>query len=1134
MEMDSQTLNQIIGALIPLLMGGGNGFGDFMSKIGMGAPATAASQDFLSQMQRNNAIEAVRKFGIYPNQQVITDASDNALRVMGVNPYGSVGQSMSNIVQGIYRAAPDMVGGILGINNPAKFFTNILNGSGGIAKASGMGGNSLFDLDQVLANQQRASRLGREMYGFGRTIEGNTDLNYTHGLNVSEQGIVAQRILSSDLAYTKIEKFKDQNGEESERKIRLAANEVPDSLREWGRKLNQATSALSKITGSVDESMRLLDRLAGGNFLGGSKEDAENILRHSQGLVNGIRITAAMSGESPQQIYNNVKGMVGIAGGAWGLDQETSALGGADVALRPGLVVGMAMSTWNAQHPEANEMERARAQSAYMHKFADFASSGAEPLSTILAANPDIFSPEDQKRANELFRSGNADGVERMIIDRMGLSAYNQIREDPARLQAMRMGNMADEGRRMAYSNLFVAGIEGQTHEAMRVGSEKKIQEALSLVTSQAFERLNNPFSEVDYNENRLKALKEFARGKGLMTEEALQGYDTGNISSLETQLAAMPGVDAQELTRIANQGSITGAKNKIQANTMTADEEVAAKKRIRDWVTKNLPANASAELKQRLMSDDVGTALDAIRQITGGNAKEVIEKISGGKFFSSDAARMNKLLDQSMASLEPPSAKDNEEAEGKTIAYYQILQDMQEAGAQDPKTTADKMRTRISQKMAANRLSAEPLRRKELAAARARAQAEKNERLKKAGKGPEALTKEEERAAEGDIGTRKYGFDDIQRSGLEDYFDEALTDNFAEMDQEGSHQMSVKLARMVEENPNLTYDQAVEKAYEALSNDKSQTELVRSTASNLLNSVRGSRGKTNLAVNRSIWSQTSGVVPVKDLKDARNTTIGFMSNFYYKEWEKRNPNATAAQKEKHRALAQTAAENKFQEVQKRYAEEGRAARNAETVAGSQTDASSATHAYHGAEYGTSLGVSEALAQNAGSDNVQGALLSGDQAAEEQNLPLLEKLRKSGIKVTTEEQASLTKAREALSKARADIANKLGKDVSIKDIENFSPEKLKGKFDEDTIRVIQNARQAFGNDSATDYLTKSRGEKEDQQFLEKNAVGLHAFTKLNERDPGDILYQISVFIQQMASGFASLQATGLKVHFGPS
>ena len=197
-------MNELLGALIPLLMSGA-GLGDILRSLGGGGMG-AARIDGLGQMTGMSLYNARRYFPISTPQFSVNNAVEQALGRFGVNPYDQKGQAATAFLGSMYHMAPDLVGGMLGIPNGQKYMAMMANGAGAINTAAGFGRPDMFNPYSVMAAHKRTMELANTAYGLGIRQNGGYNIDYTHGLNADEMGLVTQRLLSSGVAY------QDENG----------------------------------------------------------------------------------------------------------------------------------------------------------------------------------------------------------------------------------------------------------------------------------------------------------------------------------------------------------------------------------------------------------------------------------------------------------------------------------------------------------------------------------------------------------------------------------------------------------------------------------------------------------------------------------------------------------------------------------------------------------------------------------------------------------------------------------------------------------------------------------------------------------------------------------------------------------
>ena len=277
--------SNLLGMLLPLLMSGA-GVGDIFRALG-GAGQGGATMDGLRAMMSQSLSNARRNFPMFPNDGSLNRAFENVVYRMGGDPYNGAGQGAVSLLRSAYAIAPDIVGGITGIPNTGRMYSMLANGAGGISMAGGFGLPDFANPYSVMNSHRRAMSLGRMIQGFATNEDGGYNVGFTSGLNMEEVGKVSQRLLSSRIAYTE-----DKTGHFLSPEDESTSERFKDNLKKLGTKFNEAVSMLSKVTGSVDEALNVMDRLGGGNFLGGTAEEASRIAQRAKRMAANIRVQA--------------------------------------------------------------------------------------------------------------------------------------------------------------------------------------------------------------------------------------------------------------------------------------------------------------------------------------------------------------------------------------------------------------------------------------------------------------------------------------------------------------------------------------------------------------------------------------------------------------------------------------------------------------------------------------------------------------------------------------------------------------------------------------------------------------------------------------------------------------------------
>lgn len=613
----------------------GAGVMDVLRALG-GQGVGASGVDGLSRMMSQQLANARNAFPAMPGT-ALGGAINTAMWRLGVNPYSGFGQGMGQAMRGMYSFAPDIMGGILGVPNGAQFYSTIANGASGINMAAGFGASSIFNPYSVMANHRRAMTMARNIYDLGTNPDGGYNIAYGHGLNMREMGLVSQRLLSSDIAYT----------DDSGRRIDPSkeSDKFKDNLKKLGSKFNETVSMLSKITGSVEEALNLMDRIGGGNFLGGTVSQAENIANKARKMATAIRVTSAMGGISPQEVYANIQGLqTGMATGI-GLNASIASQSGlSGIFSHMAGIGGLASSLWDAMNPNASPQERAQAQLGATGTVQAYMSSNGAVLAAMAADSRGRGLMTDQQfnRVVSSLRSGRTGDAASILRGVMGEGAFSDIMNDPARRLAVRTrasrlyGDLQDRADE--------AGAQGALTQAEAYGATREI----GVIMSDISRELANVTGRGDFSERRDASVK------GRLVDMAVKaGMTRGaanrmSLDDLRSFLENSPSVDNAELQRIENSANIEATKAQIDAATMSLGEERAATDRLRrEIMASDKWGDAKKQdLISRLGKDAYGVYSEFRSNMTAEEAAEFDKRVRGGKLFGAEGRQKKSRLD--------------------------------------------------------------------------------------------------------------------------------------------------------------------------------------------------------------------------------------------------------------------------------------------------------------------------------------------------------------------------------------------------------------------------------------------------------------------------------------------------------
>lgn len=617
---------QILQELIGLLAGGASTTQVLNHIIGNSG---SASYDGLQSLiaQRNFAFQRDNP-AAYSNDALIRHA-ESFIDTLGFNPATGASQGAAQVLAQAYKFAPDLVGAMIGLPNQQSFYEQITNGSTGINVASGRGPVAMVNPYSARSAYDNAVSMAHRVVDLASPDGKGFDVGFTHGLNMDEIGMVTSRLLSSNIPYSRFQA--NVNGGAGER-LDTSSDEFQDQLKKLGEKFNAAASMLTKLTGSVKESLKLMDELAGGNFLGGSAEQAADTARRAQHLAATVRVTSAMAGVSPQEAYQN---MMATQQGLMlrsGIDPRLARLSGySGTLMRHAADATISFNLWSAANPGASEIEKERAMLSIQARSTQYIGTNGEAAVAIVSAHKNLFSPDELNEIKEAYRRGEPDSVRKLIQSRIGSEAYDDYINDPAAIQAFR-----DGGDQEFQSEMFQAATEGNMNLTQLAGGRRRLQNNLSR-TDAELERVTGDrrFRSKDRREAATKALRDLAQKNGLSEE----GAAAMNIDQLKSYLNES-GVDTRIVERTEHSAEIERQERDINKNRMSQEEERAAQMQLVSFVDTLKATDAEKEKIKKQIADG-GNLNQIYDSLTRRFGVKYDTSILGGKLSSKEAERM-------------------------------------------------------------------------------------------------------------------------------------------------------------------------------------------------------------------------------------------------------------------------------------------------------------------------------------------------------------------------------------------------------------------------------------------------------------------------------------------------------------
>lgn len=620
--------------LLPLMMSGA-GLMDIVRAL-LGSAAGGASNDGLSAAIAKSFSNARREYPYGPDRKTITSASELLVDRLGVVPTSGAGQGLSRLFGGLYHLSPDTFGSILGIPNGGRFFDTLANGAAGINRAAGYGETDVLSPYSVMESHRRTMNLSKTVYGLGVKDGGGYDVGYTHGLNMEELGKVSQRILSSSIPYV------DENGNG----IDPESDKFKERMKKFGSKVNEAASSLAKVTGSVDEAISIMDKMAGGNFLAGSEEQASAVARRAKKIAAAVRVTSAMAGVSPQEVYADMRGLQGSIASAMGVNPYVAnATGFSDGLFGMAYNGTMAANYFAATHPDATQSERELVRFVSGERSRAYGGSDAAALSAMVADNASSFDQGELQAIKNALRKGRPEDIIGMIRGKLGKSVYDRYMNDPSvRVSARKR---ASEENKDLLDELDAAGVEGNLPQAEQKGTRKILRDTIHGIS----EKLEDATGDSGTEDHVSGAVKSFLRKKAV--EYGMSDEQAGKMDSegLRNYLR-VNGMDSVDLDREENSERVRATKEYIDRRTMSSAEEADAKQLLADEIDRSGYINQKRKNELKDMLSNGAGINDVFKRFSSAiDDQDEVSKIKrtvfGGKITSSEAEADKKRLDR-------------------------------------------------------------------------------------------------------------------------------------------------------------------------------------------------------------------------------------------------------------------------------------------------------------------------------------------------------------------------------------------------------------------------------------------------------------------------------------------------------
>lgn len=591
----------------------------------------SSSDGFTSALELQRSL-ALGNRTMGPTQDMIGRSAGAWVDAMGMNPYGVHGQAAAKLLASAYNFFPDIVGTMIGIPDSSAYYRQIANGSRGIQMAAaGRVGSILNPYSTRMATNQ-AMDLADMVHGMALGGSGYK-VNFTNGLNMDEVGMVAQRVLSSDFMY------KGRDGD----RLDTASEEFKNKLEKLGAKFNAAASSLAKVTGSVSEALRFMDRMAGGNFLGGTEEQASRIADRARSMSAAIRLTAAMSGTTSREMFGHMSNIQQEMTSRYGVSPDVADASGLyDMMMNPAFMATMAYGTWAANNPKATTTQKNQALMGVRFRASAWAGSSAEDMAAIISyyRKKGLIDQEFVDDAAEKLRRGRSNDVVQGLKDIVGEDVYHEIMSDPSAIMAMRISGDPEANRQLGQ-----AGMEGNLREAAIGGTKRLTRWAMSRSEGKMKQLVGAESISGGTRVERIReagafALRRLAKEHGL-DWDASENWDSQRLRNFLRD----SGADMDKADEEQYKAELKRQKQETEQRVMRgSDLEEANAALMREIDKSSYNSNEKERLKERVRKGEGGSVLekDLIRRqgLKSREARDIRRRVTGGKGIFSDTAK--------------------------------------------------------------------------------------------------------------------------------------------------------------------------------------------------------------------------------------------------------------------------------------------------------------------------------------------------------------------------------------------------------------------------------------------------------------------------------------------------------------
>lgn len=662
--------------LLKILLDVMAGRGGLLSSTVFSRPNQAYSYDVLADTRDKFASNIFKSIGRPTVDSIQHDRISTMAASMGLNVSPAIG---------VLKLADSFLGDVITGNYGASAAASkLLDFSSGMAVARGSQPGGVLNPSAMARNMRMAALEGGEAYKGLFNDDGSININQTHGLNLATSSFIIGKTLSDrsiregwaskmrkggdglnvrdrNLSDLEIENLKNGVGMTDE-----ALKSFGDYTKKFTEEINKFVASVSKMTGSYDEALNFMQKMTGGELFKDTDKAREARERAANIAIN-MRVAAANAGISAPELYATSNTFSKAAAMATGLDMSNVMRGGSDQFMNFGNLGATAIANWRAINPMASAEEISRTNLAAGDSISSYLASEQDQMNAFAARLKNEGYDMSDYEAN--LRSGNADVMKDILQRKVGKERFLSYMDNKG-LAALDRIQFGGDYRKMAEESL----IYGRSREVRRVGGDKLFEQAVEDLSSgitggndtEAYSLSKKIFDK--YKENLLSddALKEagitdeFDRENLRKQAKGLTFYETQEL------LNNTYGADASDL---ANRKAMQMSKDEVikiaNSNTMTADEEEAAKNKLLNDSRSGLSEENRAKLKEEYEAgkfNETGLTgmLERARVISNKNFSDIKKYATGGKMLSSTANSLLKGFNATVDRLQPEITKED------------------------------------------------------------------------------------------------------------------------------------------------------------------------------------------------------------------------------------------------------------------------------------------------------------------------------------------------------------------------------------------------------------------------------------------------------------------------------------------